>query len=285
MVPKNIRTQLIREAPYGSGFTGITSYLKRRGYEKIIILSGSDRFNLFKKLNAQYIKSGLMEIEKVGEDRGTSGSGKITMGTCDLDNSECTAYLDQALMRYYEDEIAQGEVTTYSGTNMRNFARNGNIVQFIVGSKIGAMTNNNCLDLMNDIRKASIPSLPVLTDDGMTNALFKVNKDWKIRAQYHDNPDHLRELALSGQIDPIYNTIVPCGKPGCAVHVADGKPGWKEYDNSENPFQETKFGGVRRTRKRRKRKRRKKTTRKRKRKKTTKRRRFKKRRRKTKRKN
>ena len=46
------------------------------------------------------------------------------------------------------------------------------------------MTNNNCLDLMNDIRKASIPSLPVLTDDGMTDALFKVNKDWKIRAQY-----------------------------------------------------------------------------------------------------
>ena len=284
--PKEYRTQMIRKVKMGSGFTGITSYLKSRNYKKIIILAGSDRFNLFKKLNAQYIESGLMEIEKVGEERGASGSGKITMGICDLNNKECTEHLDQALMRYYEDEISRGQVTTYSGTNMRNFARNGNIVQFIVGSKIGNMTNNDCLDLMNDIRNGSVPALPALTDINMTQALFRVNKDWKIRAQYHDNPDHLRDLALAGDIDPIYNSVEPCGIPGCAVHVAGGKPGWKEYDDSENPFLHgTKIGGVRRTRKRRKRKRRKKTTRKRKRKKTTKRRRFKKRRRKTKRRN
>ena len=275
--PKGQTIQLIRGVKHGTGFTGITSYLKERGYEQIIVLAGSDRLELFKKINAQYIDAGTMIIEEVGGDRGYAGEGKITMGTCELSNRQCSIYLDQVLMKFYEDEVQQGRVSKYSGTNMRYFADTMNIIKFIVGSKIGDMTDMDCLDLMNDIRKGSIPPLPPISKEYLRETLNKVHHHWEIRKQFHDDPEYLRDLALSGVIDPIYNTIASCGILDCQVHIENSLPGMKVYDNSENPFLHglPNLDGGRRTRKRKRK--RKKKTRKRKRKKTTRKRKIKKR--------
>ena len=185
------RGEKTRSVKYGKNFEGIINMLKqKKGYDMIIIVSGSDRFEKFKKINRKSIIAGEVIVEDVGGKRREVGAGGISDssnysemslgfsvdGSSDSESdggsslSKIQRYANivrNIIYQRLESKLkkSRGSVSgLFSGTKMRDYAikagekfkkttRIRAIQKFKIGCKIGDMTDDDCLDLLNLVRE------------------------------------------------------------------------------------------------------------------------------------
>jgi len=194
------RGEKTRSAKYGKNFEGIINMLKlKKGYDMIIIVSGSDRFEKFKKINRRSITTGEVIVEDVGGKRREVGSGglsdssnssEMSLGFSIDGSSDSESDGDSRFskMEKYASVVrsiinqqleaklkkSRGSVSgLFSGTKMRDYATKAGekfkkstriraIQKFKIGCKIGDMTDDDCLDLLNLVREGMY--LPIITN-------------------------------------------------------------------------------------------------------------------------
>lgn len=252
--PRGERTRTVK---YGEKFTGIINMLKqKKGYELIIIVSGSDRFEKFKKLNRKSIIAGEVLVEDVGGKRREVGAGGLSDSSSvsdmslgfsiDGSSSDSESDVDSGLskiQRYanavrgiinkrLDDKLkkSQGSVSgLFSGSKMRDYAFNAGIEfkrsirikaiqKFKMGCKIGDMTDNDCLELLNLVREGM--SLPVITNwpygiSDSVNIEIKRNKMDRVSRKLCNSfnaSDGLIPIGFYGK-----KARKQCKKSGCSV--------------------------------------------------------------------
>ena len=194
------RGEKTRSVKYGKNFEGIINMLKqKKGYDMIIIVSGSDRFEKFKKINMKSIIAGEVIVEDVGGKRREVGAGglsdssnssEMSLGFSIDGSSDSESDGDSRFskMEQYASVVrsiinqrlqaklkkSRGSVSgLFSGTKMRDYAYKAGekfkkstriraIQKFKIGCKIGDMTDDDCLDLLNLVREGMY--LPVITN-------------------------------------------------------------------------------------------------------------------------
>ena len=150
----------------------VLNYLSNRGYNKVILLVGSDRIKAFKKYNNQTIER-LFEggiIIQSGSDRQTAGKGDV-----DIDN----------LIREFEKlKIDKKIIETekagmYSGSMSRKLANSDQINKLkLFIRQIGYKNGDDIykiLNLINYIRKAN--NKPYLTLEKLRRVIAEINDD------------------------------------------------------------------------------------------------------------
>ena len=181
------RGEKTRSAKYGKNFEGIINMLKqKKGYDMIIIVSGSDRFEKFKKINRKSIIAGEVIVEDVGGKRREVGAGGLSDssnssemslgfsidGSSDSESDGDSRFtkmenyasaVRSIINQRFEAKLkkTRGSVSgLFSGTKMRDYATKAGenfkkttriraIQKFKTGCKIGNMTDDDCLDLLN----------------------------------------------------------------------------------------------------------------------------------------
>ena len=185
------RGEKTRSAKYGKNFEGIINMLKqKKGYDMIIIVSGSDRFEKFKKINRKSIIAGEVIVEDVGGKRREVGAGGLSDssnssemslgfsidGSSDSESDGDSRFtkmenyasaVRSIINQRFEAKLkkTRGSVSgLFSGTKMRDYATKAGenfkkttriraIQKFKTGCKIGNMTDDDCLDLLNLVRE------------------------------------------------------------------------------------------------------------------------------------
>jgi nicotinic acid mononucleotide adenylyltransferase len=167
-------------------------YLKKKGYDEVVLLVGSDRFEAFKTYNQEtgddFFKK--FKISCEGAARGPRGQGLLKgqaskkpmwsrcglrlVRTTDNDFNNTLTMMEGLLETEVENEESkeskESKVSSstsnktftpaeevrrsgkYSGTITRNAALLGNVVEFVDAVKIGNMTDMDCLCMFNEIR-------------------------------------------------------------------------------------------------------------------------------------
>jgi len=177
---KDVRGTLVSPRRHGSFSTDLVEYLKKLKYSEVKLIVGSDRIEAFKKYNPD------IEIIQAGEDRGGVGEKELE------ENMNVGKYGDVGIISYkmkkknnnfnatvlrrlettlsdekriqeeekkeekYGDEKEDPQPrdsVEFSGSRMREYARQGNTRKFVEGSAIGDMTYEDCLNLMQDVRE------------------------------------------------------------------------------------------------------------------------------------
>ena len=167
-------------------------YLKKKGYDEVVLLVGSDRFEAFKTYNQEtgddFFKK--FKISCEGAPRGPRGQGLLKgqaskkpmwsrcglrlVRTTDNDFNNTLTMMEGLLETEVENEESKESKESkvspstsnktftpaeevrrsgkYSGTITRNAALLGNVVEFVDAVKIGNMTDMDCLCMFNEIR-------------------------------------------------------------------------------------------------------------------------------------
>lgn len=187
-------------------------YLKKKGYDEVVLLVGSDRFDAFKTYNQEtgddFFKR--FKISCEGAPRGSRGQGLLKgqaskktawsrcglrlVRTTDHDFNNTLTMMEGLLGTEVENEESkESKVSSstsnktftpaeevrrsgkYSGTITRNAALLGNVVEFVDAVKIGNMTDMDCLCMFNEIRSVGDGQTvyPPYTKDRFMEILLK----------------------------------------------------------------------------------------------------------------
>lgn len=150
---------------HGNQSQAVIEHLKRVGFEKIILVVGSDRVESFRENNPG------IEIIQAGDNRGSTGQGKLSDSDVSLINISDDIDLNSLI-----DYQPSGPIE-FSGTKMRHYVKTGNTRKFVEGCAIGNMTYRDCLDMMDDVREGLRLNLLSKFNRKKTKKYSKVNPD------------------------------------------------------------------------------------------------------------
>ena len=176
------------------------NFLKKRGYNQLLLLVGSDRVDAFERYNREHLDSafgaGNGIIEQIGAERGSAGRGMLfDLGTESGDENDvvlAAGIMEQCSIsgQGCDSDSSSDEGKSpvsiagrFSGTRIRNCAYNlDDLDYFCEGTILGDMTKESSFCLLNDLRSRHKPALPPITKYDWNDlvstdySFFSVNK-------------------------------------------------------------------------------------------------------------